>query len=572
MSLQECNIPKSWATVESNEATETISDNGLRIKQKDYLPVGSTPVIDQGEGLIGGYTDRADARIEAPLPIIVFGDHTRRFKYVTFPFAVGADGVKLLHPSAIWNPNFLFYQLNNVDLEDRGYGRHFQYLRKLILLLPPLNEQSRIVEKLEELFSDLDAGVTELKAAQKKLGQYRQSLLKAAVEGALTAEWRNKNKSNETGAQLLERVLKERRIRWEEKQLARLKEQGKTPPKGWQDKYLEPVQPDTTNLPELPEGWVWASVDCLISEIETGKSFKCDEHPPTIDEVGVVKVSAVTWGEYKEQESKTCTDPDRVNDTLFVRPGDFLFSRANTIELVGACVIAEKVTLNVMLSDKILRFILVDGNTKKWLLFLLRSELGRAQIEELASGNQESMRNIGQERIRQISIPLPPSIEIQQILSILDSNFEAAIAQSNAIKVGLKQSAAQRKNILKTAFSGQLVPQNPNDESASVLLERIREERKKQSLQPKQRKAKVTKEISIVTRKLIDVLSEAGDWLPAQEAFRRCGIADSATTEQIEDLYSELRRLDKENRVIVEPVVDANGIKQYDRLRIAVKG
>ena len=129
------------------------------------------------------------------------------------------------------------------------------------LPLPPLSEQTRIVEKLEELLSDLDAGVAELKAAQKKLVQYRQSLLKAAVEGTLTADWRKTNQPKETGAQLLERILKERRSRWEAKQLAKFQEQGKTPPKGWQDKYPEPVKPDTSDLPELPEGWVWASLD-----------------------------------------------------------------------------------------------------------------------------------------------------------------------------------------------------------------------------------------------------------------------------------------------------------------------
>jgi type I restriction enzyme S subunit len=123
-----------------------------------------------------------------------------------------------------------------------------------------LVEQTRIVAKLEELLSDLDAGVAELKAAQKKLAQYRQSLLKAAVEGALTAEWRAKNTPTETGAQLLERILTERRARWEAKQLAKFKEQGKTPPKDWQKKYPEPVQPDTTDLPELPEGWVWITL------------------------------------------------------------------------------------------------------------------------------------------------------------------------------------------------------------------------------------------------------------------------------------------------------------------------
>ena len=137
------------------------------------------------------------------------------------------------------------------------------------LPLPPRAEQTRIVAKLEELLSDLDAGVAELKAAQKKLGQYRQSLLKAAVEGALTAEWRAKNTPAESGARLLDRILQERRARWEAKQLAKFAEQGKTPPKDWQKKYPEPVQPDTSGLPALPEGWVWATIDQLAA-IGTG--------------------------------------------------------------------------------------------------------------------------------------------------------------------------------------------------------------------------------------------------------------------------------------------------------------
>lgn len=163
---------------------------------------------------------------------------------------------------------------------------------EISLPLPPRAEQSRIVAKLEELLSELDAGLAELKAAQKKLHLFRQSLLKAAVEGSLTAEWRTRNAPQETGAELLARILRERRARWEEKQLAKFKEQGKTPPKGWQSKYPEPVAPDTSGLPELPEGWVWASVDQLLESIESGKSFKCDERPPKDNEVGVVKVSA----------------------------------------------------------------------------------------------------------------------------------------------------------------------------------------------------------------------------------------------------------------------------------------
>lgn len=129
--------------------------------------------------------------------------------------------------------------------------------------------------------------------------------------------------------------------------------------------------------------------------------------------------------------------------------------------------------------------------------------------------------------------------------------------QEAAIEISLKQSAAQRKNILKTAFSGQLVPQDPHDEPASVLLERIRAERAEREMQPKVRKTKQQKEIAAMASKLMDVLAEAGDWLPAQEAFRRCGVADGAQTEQVEVLYAELRALDKAGLLAVEAVTDS---------------
>lgn len=347
--------------------------------------------------------------------------------------------------------------------------------------LPPFAEQTRVVEKLEELLSDLDAGVVELKAAQKKLALYRQSLLKAAVEGALTADWRARRAARgeplETGADLLARILTERRARWEARQLAKFKEQCKTPPKGWQAKYPEPAVPKTADLPELPEGWVWTSVDALLFDIEAGKSFKCDERPPQDDETGVVKVSAVSWGEYDEEESKTCRDETLVRPDLFIREGDFLFSRANTIELVGACLIASRATKRIMLSDKILRFRLADDTLAPWLLTVLRGQIGRTQIQNLSSGNQDSMRNIGQERIRQILVPLPPKKEINEAERVLTACQEHAAGLAAALNHSLKQFAAQRKNLLKAAFSGQLVPQNPNDEPASALLARIRAER-----------------------------------------------------------------------------------------------
>jgi len=236
----------------------------------------------------------------------------------------------------------------------------------------------------------------------------------------------------------------------------------------------------------LPVGWALAPLADLLTAIETGKSFKCDERPPTTGEIGVVKVSAVSWGKYQEEESKTCLDDTRVNPALFVQPGDFLFSRANTIELVGACVIARQVSLCVMLSDKILRFKFISESMKPWVLNLLRSSQGRSQIEALASGNQDSMRNIGQERIRQILVPLPPVNEQTRIVDKLEellSDLDAGVAE---LKAAQRKLAQYRQSLLKAAVEGALTAEwrvarakaGEPQETGAELLQRILTERR----------------------------------------------------------------------------------------------
>jgi type I restriction enzyme S subunit len=236
----------------------------------------------------------------------------------------------------------------------------------------------------------------------------------------------------------------------------------------------------------LPDGWTTATFGEILLGIEAGKSFRCEEREPGPDEIGVVKVSAVTWGEYDEAESKTCTTPALVNPHFFVRPGDFLFSRANTIELVGACVIASKVTRPVMLSDKILRLTVADEN-ERWALWYLRSSDGRREIERLATGNQDSMRNIGQERIREIRMPLAPPEERNRIVEALDSylsRLDESVALLERVQRNLKR---YRASVLQAAVTGKLVPieaelaraEGRDYEPASVLLERILAERRR---------------------------------------------------------------------------------------------
>lgn len=153
-----------------------------KIKQKDYLPKGQLPIIDQGQQLIGGYSDNFALQLSCNLPVIIFGDHTRAVKYVDFPFGAGADGIKVLEPANGIHPKFLYYatQYLVLRLEDRGYARHYQYIEKKELDIPPVPEQKRIVARIEELFSELDNGVETLRKTKQQLAVYRQAVLKDA--------------------------------------------------------------------------------------------------------------------------------------------------------------------------------------------------------------------------------------------------------------------------------------------------------------------------------------------------------------------------------------------------------
>ncbi len=364
-------------------------------------------------------------------------------------------------------------------------------LYKVEVPVAPWTEQTRIVEKLEELLSDLDAGVAELKAAQRKLAQYRQSLLKAAVEGALTAEWRATHRSvrpepvegrpssvhastssartdeGETGADLLQRILAERRARWEQKQLAKFAEQGKTPPNGWQSKYPAPVAPDIDGLPALPASWVWSSLgQCFHVAVGATPSRKelayWDGDIPWVSS-GEVRFARITSTKEQITENGLNNTSTRVNPV-----GSVLLGMIGEGRTRGQVAILDIEAANNQNCAAI--WVPETDIPPEYVYYWLWSRYEETRRD--SSGNNQPALN--KSIVEAIPFPLPPLDELIEIVARVENSLIQSDRQDAAITHVLKQAAAQRKNILKAAFAGQLVPQDPNDEPASVLLERIR--------------------------------------------------------------------------------------------------
>ena len=343
-------------------------------------------------------------------------------------------------------------------------------LAKLPIRVPPKAEQIRIVEKLEELLSDLDAGVAELKAAQRKLAQYRQSLLKAAVEGALTADWRAVHgQPQETGAELLQRILSERRARWEQKQLAKFAEQGKAPPKGWQAKYTEPVAPDLSDLPPLPGGWTWASVGQL-GEVTTGFTPSTSNAEYFGGDIPFFKPTDLDAGYDVREFRESLT-------MLGVEQGRLLPANSVLVTCIGATIGKTGFARVPCATNQQINAVspVEEGAETAYLYFVLTSNYGQRQI--IGNASATTLPILNKSKFERLPVPVPGKQEQAEIVRQLEMEMGRVAEQEAAIEASLKQVAAQRKNLLRAAFAGQLVPQDPNDEPASELLARIRAER-----------------------------------------------------------------------------------------------
>jgi type I restriction enzyme S subunit len=386
--------------------------------------------------------------------------------------------------TACIDPIFLFQFMQTVRLLEKSQATTVPSVRKgdvesIPLPLAPLSEQARIVEALDSYLTRLDAATEGLKRVEANLKRYRASVLKAAVEGNLVpteAELAKREKREyEPASVLLERILKERRHRWEQAELAKMKAKGEVPKNdAWKKKYQDPASPDASTLPELPEGWCWATVGQLSTKVVDGVHKKPNYVPQGVPFVTVRNLTAGLGISFESLNHITEADHREFVRRANPEAGDVLISKDGTLGVVRT-IRTDKV-FSIFVSVALVKPVLRE--MADYLEVALQSPQVQRQMVPKGSG----LQHIHLEDLREDAIPLAPLPE----QSLIAEQANALLSKADKLAMDIETQASRlarlRQAILRWAFEGKLVDQDPSDEPASVLLERIRRER--ESSQP----------------------------------------------------------------------------------------
>ena len=400
--------------------------------------------------------------------------------------AFGSTEFHVIRPRGGLHPLWFFYFLSSRSY--RSNAEHnmtgavgqrrvpIDFIARSPIPLPPLAEQKRIVAKIEELFSELEAGEASLRQARRQLGVYRQSLLKQAFEGKLTAQWRTQNSNKlESPASLLARIQSARQSRYEqqlkewESAFREWEAGGKTdkkPPRP----SLSPTSNVITGTWELPDEWTWANLGMLKLFSLYGPRFSSDDYSP--DGVCVLRTSDI--GESGKVNLETAPRLKLSKTELFqyhCKKGDLLITRTGSL---GTLAVFND-DVDSIPGAYLIHYRLASTDYATYLYHFLKGPIGQAALT--GGGAGVGRPNLNAPTIEAIPIPICSLPEQQEIVRLLDEQFEAIERNERELDAALQRSEALRQAILKKAFTGRLGPQDPADEPASALLARLRAER-----------------------------------------------------------------------------------------------
>lgn len=467
-------LPEGWDWVRLPDVYFSISPSNNKLLTSEMEDEGLFPVVDQGKRHIAGYTNDADLVIRIPGPVIIFGDHTTERKYVDFDFVAGADGTKILRP-IFQDERYFYWFLLSLQLEDRGYARHFKVLNSHLYALPPLPEQSRIVAKVEALMALCDrleaqqgeAARVQAHWTQAALDQLAESgdadefarhwqaladhfdtlfatpasidalnatLLQLAVRGKLVPQ----NPADEPASELLKHIRAEKDRLIAAGQIKR-------------DKPLPPIVDDEKPF-ELPEGWEWARINDIPKNIENaitdgpfGANLKTEHY---IDSPGyrVIRLQNIGHGEFISHHVAFLEKAhfDRLSKHHVIA-GDIVVAGL-VDEGIRCCVVPEAACPALVKAD-CYRFSIHEKVSTQYASIYLNSRAAG----ELATLHHHglTLTRIGLGNFRNIPVPLPPVPEQSRIVAKLDEllaltrTLRARLTDARAVQARLANALVE---------------------------------------------------------------------------------------------------------------------------------
>lgn len=485
---------EDWAECCFEDLLDYEQPTNYIVESTNYNDSFNTPVLTAGKSFILGYTNETTGIFKS-LPTIIFDDFTTASQFVDFEFKVKSSAMKILVPtSKLVNLKFVFYCMQVNKVRSDTHKRYWiSVFAKNKLQLPPIAIQKAIVNKIENLFLNIEKGIADLKTAQEQLKVYRQAVLKKAFEGDFTKEWRAKQTNLQTVKELKETIDLSREkfynqqiIEWEQAVLnwERNGKKDKKPSKP--SKLVVPEKPnaehDERKWP-IPEQWIWTQVGtiCFVTKLA---GFEYTDYVKYDNEgdLTVLKAENAGVNGFKKTEFSKIK-----SETVQMLKRSFLFGGELLVVFVGAG------TGNVAVVPKDRKYFLGPNIgmarpyfeiNSRFLEFQLQSSVGKHMM--MATVKAVAQPSLSMATIRQTPIAFPSVAEQNQIVREIESRLSVCDKVEQSISEALEKAEALRQSILKKAFEGKLLnkaeiakcKQEADYEPANELLKKIKAEKK----------------------------------------------------------------------------------------------
>ncbi|EHM2229289.1 restriction endonuclease subunit S [Salmonella bongori] len=537
------NLPKGWVSVSIEDVAEVNPKKSVNLSLDDIVTFVPMAAVDEVSGTIKEPLERPLRDVNRGFTQFVENDVL--FAKITPSMENGKSAVakNLANNIGFGSTEFHVFRSNGAVLPEllwhfirqkkfRNDARKVmsgavgqqrvpaEYLKKHIFNLPPLSEQTRIVAKIENLLLHTKNAYDELLNVPKLLAEYKSAVLEKAFSGALTSDLRTSNTVKETSL-----------------------------PKGWTIKLLGDIS-------EIQSG------------IQVGKRRTNNDD---LIEVPYLRVANVQRGWLKLDEIKNIAVSQEEKNRLLLKQGDILMNEGGDRDKLGRGWVWNEQISECIHQNHVFRIRMNENTLPPEFVSHYANEKGQQYFFE--QGTQTTnLASISKRKVAALPIVVPPTEEAIEIVRRLNIIFSWLDRINNNYLDAFNQLEYLNSAILSKAFSGELVSQCTTDESATSLLNKIKENSlhpvTNNNIQKKKTQNKARKESMKMGKKLEHVLKEADGWIGAQTAFQLCGVGDGSSTDEIEIIYAELRELDLKGMLDTESVVDEQGRKIFDRIRL----